>query len=171
MSDHIEKVLKDKAGIRLDIGCGDHKTPTFVGMDSTKSKDVDIVHDLESFPWPLPDESVLTAVASNVLQQINPHGNVFINFMNEVWRVLKPEGQFAFVVPYAGGLAYWQDPKNCNGINEITMLYFDPEEAAGGLYAKYQPSPWKVEMTSFNVNGNLECVLSKREDLKKYHGQ
>jgi SAM-dependent methyltransferase len=85
------------------------------------------------FPWPLPDESVLTAVSSHLVEHIPPFmpdpkllgliellqerklinsedvadyiGDVtaqpiFMRFMDEVWRVLKPDGQLALALPH-----------------------------------------------------------------------
>ncbi len=156
-------------GIKLDIGCGENKNPGFVGMDMREGPGVDIVHDLETFPWPLPKESVSLAVASHVLEHINPHKFVFVNFMNEVWRVLKTGGRFAIAVPYAGSPGFFQDPTHCNPINEITFHYFDPLSTTG-LYNIYRPKPWKiVEGTlTWNVAGNLEVVLEKRIVDKSY---
>lgn len=160
--------IKDKSGINLDIGCGASKHPNYVGIDILPLDGVDIVHDLEKTPWPLPDECVHRAVASHVLEHINPAKGIFIDVMNEIWRVMKPGGQFAFVVPYAGNALYWQDPTHCNGINETTIYYFDPDPemkyAGKALYSFYQPKPWKIEFMAYDRNGLLECVLSKRKE-------
>lgn len=69
---NINKLLSENSGIRLDIGCGGNKQPGFVGMDVRDLPGVDIVHDATMFPWPLPDESVLTAIASHLLEHIPP---------------------------------------------------------------------------------------------------
>lgn len=160
--------LKDKTGIRLDIGCGkDKQGPEWVGIDYRQYGDVDIVWDLEKTPWPLKDESVLVAAASHVLEHINPHKGIFINVMDEIWRVLKPGGQLAFVVPYAGSPGYWQDPTHCNGISEVTVYYFDPLHESN-LYQKYTPKPWKIELLTYKPECNLECVLTKRKLDKRY---
>ena len=159
--------LDSYKGIRLDIGCGASKHPGFVGIDKLKLEGVDIVHDLEKTPWPLDDESVLTAVASHVLEHINPANGVFLDVMNEIWRVLKYDGQFAFVVPYAGSPGFWQDPTHCNGITEATMYYFDPLHESG-FYNFYKPKPWAIEQLNWNHTGNLECVLRKRREDVSY---
>ena len=168
----IDELLKDKSGIRLDIGCGANKNPGFVGVDILPLKGVDIVCDLEEFPWPLPDECVLMATASHVLEHINPHKGVFIKFMDEIWRVMKPGCQFAFVVPYGESPGFIQDPTHCNPINETTMHYFDPdpEQANIGmsLYAFYRPKPWKIIKQYYNPQGNLEVLLEKRRMDKSY---
>ncbi len=69
---NINKLLEKNSGIRLDIGCGGNKQHGFVGMDVRDLPGVDIVHDVTMFPWPLPDESVLTAIASHLLEHIPP---------------------------------------------------------------------------------------------------
>lgn len=166
MNKNIQDLLKEKQGIRLDIGCGENKNPGFVGIDILPLKGVDIVWDLEEFPWPLPDECVLTATASHVLEHINPHKGVFIKFMDEVWRILKPGAQFAFVVPHASSPGYQQDPTHVNMINETTMHYFDPDPEfrtiGPQLYNFYKPKPWKIINQPYNPMGNLECLLEKR---------
>lgn len=165
-------ILDQKSGIRLDIGGGSNPNPGFVNIDILPLKEVDIVWDLEKTPWPLPDESVITATASHVLEHINPHKGVFINVMNEIWRVLKPGGQFAFVVPHAESHGYAQDPTHCNMINETTMHYFDPDpeyrSMGPSLYNFYRPKPWKIERQYFNPMGNIEVLLTKRIEDPDY---
>ena len=169
MSKNIEELLQ-KQGIRLDIGGGNNPQPGFINIDILDLPKVDIIHDLETFPWPLSDESVSIAMASHVLEHINPAKGVFVNFMNEVWRVLKPGGQFAFVVPYAESFGMYQDPTHCNFINEATMGYFDPLHPSG-YYNFYHPKPWKIEKMPFSRSGVLECLLTKRPMDKSYLGE
>jgi len=174
MSKKIDELLKSKSGIRLDIGCGSNKqAPDWVGMDYRKVPGVDIVQDLEEFPWKeLPDESVLVAIAAHVVEHINPAKGTFIRFMDEVWRILKPDGEFAIVTPYAGSPGYWQDPSHCNPCSENTFRYFDPldQPTGGALYSIYKPKPWKIKpgTLSLKKTGNLEVVLVKRREDPSY---
>ena len=183
----IDDLLKKESGIRLDIGCGGHKQKGFVGMDIQPLPGVDIVHDFLSFPWPLPDECCLLAMASHVIEHIPPvwwrDGKTewpFLRFMDEVWRVLKPEAKFVASMPYAGSRGYWQDPTHVNGCNEVTWLYFDPLNAAGGIepdgvamfYKFYRPKPWEVDVNQIFTDqvGNMEVVLRKRREDPVYYG-
>lgn len=156
-------------GIKLDLGCGANKQHDFVGMDIRKLPGVDIVHNVEKFPWPLPDKCASLIMASHLVEHINPHGGVFLRFMDEVWRVLKYDGRFIISAPYAGSPGYWQDPTHCNGCNEITWAYFDPLEAGGFLYKIYKPKPWKIIFNSWSMNGNIEVVLEKRKEDPSYY--
>lgn len=156
-------------GIRLDIGCGENKQPGgFLGMDKLDLPGVDIVHDMETFPWPIPDNSVNSAIASHVLEHIDPAHGTFLKFMDEVWRILKPGCHFFFAVPYAGSPGYWQDPTHCNGITERTLWYFDPMAVGGALYGFYRPKPWKIVQSNWVATGNLEAVFEKRPIDKSY---
>ena len=158
--------MKKKDGILLDLGCGGNKQgPTWVGMDKRKLPGVDIVHDLEKFPYPIKDESVLTCVSSHVLEHLKPW--LTLDIFNEVWRIMKPGGQWAISLPYAGSHGFWQDPTHINGFNETTFLYFDPEPAElqgqlNVLYHIYKPKPWKIVHSYWQSNGNLEALLEKR---------
>jgi len=175
ISKEVEEILKkNNQGIKLDIGCGSSKQVGFVGMDIRKLDGVDIVQDIEEFPWPLPDESVSFAIASHVLEHINPAKGTFLKFMDEMWRIMKKDGQFMIAVPYAGSPGYWQDPTHVNGITEATMFYFDPlartkDGQMINLYGVYEVAPWEITHCVFAVNGNLEAGLKKRLDDPSYH--
>ncbi len=69
----VKSLLEEKKSIRLDIACGDSKqSPDWVGIDILPLPGVDIVHNLEQFPWPLPDKCISISVASHILEHINP---------------------------------------------------------------------------------------------------
>jgi SAM-dependent methyltransferase len=153
--------ISSKAGILLDIGCGSNKRKGFVGMDKRAVEGVDIVHDLEVFPYPLEDESCLTIVGSHIVEHIKPW--LMIEFMDELWRLLKPDGQLALSMPYGVSFGFVQDPTHCNPCNEATWQYFDPDKP---LYGIYRPKPWRITpgFPVWQVTGNMEVVLEKRED-------
>lgn len=94
----------------------------------------------------------------------------FLRFMDEVWRVLKPDGEFMMVFPYGGSTGYWQDPTHVNGINEYTFEYFDPlgPQTNGIYYSFYRPLPWKIKINMWDLGGNMEVVLIKRRIDKSY---
>jgi len=167
-------IWTNKEGVKIDLGCGSAKQPGFIGVDLRKLPGVDIVQDLEQFPWKgIPDEVAQLVMASHVVEHINPAKFGFVKFMDEVWRILKPGGQFMIACPYAGSPGYWQDPTHINGVTEVTMTYFDPLARDGanrlvGLYTIYRPKPWKIEHCTYALNGNMEVLLSKRRIDKSY---
>jgi hypothetical protein len=164
-------MLREKSGIRLDIGCGAGKQgPDWVGMDKQALPGVDIVHDWNVYPWPLPDECVLVAIASHVVEHVNPADGGFLRWMDEVWRVLRYDGEFAIATPHGASSGYLQDPTHCNPCNEATWAYFDPLEpnSGGALYKFYRPRPWRIKFLSWNPAANIEVVLVKRRLDRSY---
>jgi SAM-dependent methyltransferase len=161
----IKDLLSQSQGIQLDIGCGANKQPDFVGIDIRPLAGVDIVWDLEEQPWPLPDECVLRAVSHHLVEHIDPHKFGFVHFMDEVWRIMKPGGQFAISCPHGSSQGFIQDPTHVNPINETTWAYFDPEEprSQGLLYSIYKPKPWRIDFLEWNPAANIEVLLVKRE--------
>lgn len=157
----IQDLLKQSSGIRLDIACGGNKQPGFVGIDVRPLETVDIIHDLEVYPWPLPDACVLTAVCSHFVEHINPAKFGIVNFFNEVWRILKVGGQLAIVTPHGLSQGYRQDPTHTKAWDEATFCYFDPLHPSG-LWGIYQPKPWMVQDLFWSPDANIEAVLVKR---------
>lgn len=164
---------KNSGQINLNLGSSDTKIKGFINVDMYPLDGVDVVHDLEVFPWPFPDNSVDMMVASQLVEHIDPHKGVFIKFMDEAWRVLKVGGQFMISTPYGGSSAYIQDPSHCNPCNEMTFCYFDPFDTytGGKLYENYRPKPWKIVTNSWYSNGNIEVLMEKRIDDPSYHGK
>ena len=144
-------------GIMLDIGCGASKSPGWIGMDKRALPGVDLVHDLEVFPYPLPDECAHIILASHILEHIKPW--LQLEVMDELWRIMKPDGQLCIALPYAGSPGYYQDPTHCCPWNEATPEYYDPDCM---LYHVYQPKPWKIIQNDWVMTGNMEIRLMKR---------
>ena len=171
VSEQTKKLLNNRKYSFCDIGCGKAKQgKDWFGIDYRRLDGVDLVQDLEKTPWPIPSESFDTAVCSHVMEHINPSHGIFVSFVNECWRILKPGAEIIIGVPYATSTGMYRDPTHINFINEETFCYFDPEEPMykGGLYNVYNPLPWRIKINAFQVTGNMEIVLVKREIKPEY---
>jgi SAM-dependent methyltransferase len=98
----------------------------------------------------------------------------FVRFMDEIWRVLKPDGQLIASFPNAGSWGYWQDPTHINPTSHVTLAYFDPlaKDSSGNfynLYSIYRPKPWKMVRCFYDTNGFVEIALEKRKIDKSYN--
>jgi SAM-dependent methyltransferase len=111
--------------LKLDLGCGRTKRDGFTGVDSIAFPGVDIVTNLADLlhtkacderrekeqgctcprdrhvfkPWPWENDSVDEAVSSHFVEHLDAHQRR--HFVEELWRVLKPEATAQIIVPYA----------------------------------------------------------------------
>jgi len=153
-----KRLLARRAGIRLDLGCSDHKQPGFVGMDIRKVSGVDIVHDAQQFPYPLPENCCVQILMSHLWEHIEPKHRV--NLMDELWRISKPHCQLLISSPYYLSFGALQDPTHYGCPNEATFRYFDPTQP---LYAIYKPKPWKITQNNYVMSGNMEVIMEAQK--------
>ena len=81
--------------IYIDLGCGDSKKPDCIGIDKSDLESVDIVFDLEK-GIPLDSNSVDGVFTSHFIEHISEP----MYMIEEIHRVLKPEGFVSIVVPH-----------------------------------------------------------------------
>jgi SAM-dependent methyltransferase len=147
-------LFRSKAGIRLDIGCGEAKQRGFVGMDVRQLPGVDIQHDAQDFPYPIPDSTCLQILLSHLWEHIEPRYRIAL--MDELWRIMKPDGQLLVSSPYYLSFGACQDPTHYPCPNEATFLYFVPDSP---LWQIYKPKPWRCIRNDYCQNGNLEVIM------------
>lgn len=154
-------LIKKNESVKIDLACGANKQDQdWIGVDVRALNGVDIVHNLESFPYPIPNECASSILCSHYVEHINPANFGVVNFFNEVWRIAKPHATFLIACPYGVSRGFVQDPTHCKPYNEITFTYFDPTSPTG-LWGIYKPKPWKILKINIQLEGNLEVVLKK----------
>lgn len=107
--------------LRLDIGCGHNKRLGFVGIDKKKLSGVDIVHDLNKYPYPFKNESVDEVFCSHFIEHVDD----MIAFMDELYRIMKPGAKAMIIAPYYANMRCWQDPTHKRAISECSFLYYN----------------------------------------------
>ena len=155
--------------IGLDIGCGLLKQEPiygmpFLGMDQMRHPCVDIVHNLQKFPWPVPSHSIQIIKASHVWEHIEPKYR--FKFMDECWRICRPAGQLWLSAPYATSPLAFAHPAHYMCPNEMTFQFFDPDYYLWHACSYKKPSPWKILKNDANHSGCIEIVMEPRKTEK-----
>jgi SAM-dependent methyltransferase len=89
----------------LNIGCGGVKIPNSVGVDFDPKTCADVLHDLEQFPWPFPDNSFDRVVCSHILEHLhNPRKALF-----EIHRMSRPGAVIEIATPHYSSPDSWGD--------------------------------------------------------------
>jgi len=116
--------MVEEKNLKLNLACGSVKIDGFVGVDIAKTEVCDIQFDLTNRPWPFEDNSVDEIFCSHFFEHLT--GEQRIGFMEEVWRILKPERGIKIICPYYTSVRASQDPTHkWPPISANTFLYFD----------------------------------------------
>jgi SAM-dependent methyltransferase len=133
----------------LDVGCGSQPRNPF---DSEELYGIDIIeqssddfHYVQSNivldPLPFEDSTFDSISAYDFLEHIprliidnNKSRFPFIDFMNEAYRVLKPNGVFYAITPYYPRNEAFVDPTHVNIISKNTYQYFTHPKYGASIY-------------------------------------
>jgi hypothetical protein len=153
--------------MKLDLACGQQKRPGFTGVDKFKVEGVDIVHDLEVFPWPFKDHSVEEVHVSHYAE----HTKDLNAFMDEIWRICEAGAKVTIVGPYYTSIGAWQDPTHTRALSEATWGYFSKAWREAVKMDHYL-SKTDFEVTNlilyFNEPWNQKSEEAKQFAIKHY---
>lgn len=176
-----KKVKELKVGRHLDLGCGTKPRNPYgfaelCGVDLYRDEAIeenwDIrVANLTLDAIPFPDNHFDAVSAFDFIEHIPrilPCGEngtrfPFVELMDEIWRVLKPNGLFYALTPGYPNPEAFQDPTHVNIITEKTHLYFCTQK----LYAKNYG--FKGEFKQLRVDWvHSKYAQTADKDFKKY---
>jgi hypothetical protein len=111
--------------LRLDLGSGARKQKGFFGVDAVELEGVDIVADLNRPMEDLPDDSVIEVHSKHTFE----HVANLVGLLEELHRVVRPEGRITVTVPHFSSPYGYSDPTHLRSFGLFTMYYFcDPED-------------------------------------------
>ncbi len=154
-------LFRRKAGIKLDVGCGKDKQKGFVGLDIIKHPKVDIIHDVQKFPWPVPNSVCFQILMSHLWEHIEPKYR--FQLMDECWRICRHDGQLLISAPYANSIGAAAHPAHYGCPNGLTFTFFDPNYELFHATSYQQPKPWKIKSLHYSMAGTLELILEPRK--------
>ncbi len=110
----------------LDVGCGRKKIPGATGVDRHPLEGVDVVHNLEQFPYPFADESFDIIHAHHVIEHLRDPGA----FMAELFRIAAAGCSLHLSTPHYSSMGSWRDPTHLHHFSIYTFEYFTEEHPA-----------------------------------------
>jgi predicted SAM-dependent methyltransferase len=120
--------------LKIDLASGNNKREGFFGIDIATCKGVDCVMDLSKYPWDIKSNSVEEINCSHYIEHIphdikNPNDSRdgLIQFMNELYRIMKVGGKATITAPYYTSIRAFGDPTHVRYIGEWSFLYFNQE--------------------------------------------
>lgn len=159
--------------MELLIGCGsDHARrivvegrrdwTQLVTLDANDAHRPDIVHDLESIPYPFDDDTFDEIHAYEVLEHLGRQGDwrFFFAQFSELWRILKPGGYLAATCPSFRSMWAWGDPSHTRVLTSGTIVFLDQEQ--------YRLQVGKTAMSDFRFcyAADFKCVFCHEDELE-----
>lgn len=135
-----------RTGRHLDLGCGGkprnpYEYDQLCGIDIIRHPDLGAEVEfrqanLSTGPIPFEDNTFDAVSAFDFIEHVprvlpDSAGGTrlpFIDLMNEIWRVLKPDGRFYAITPAYPGEEAFRDPTHVNIITQLTHRYFCDEK-------------------------------------------
>lgn len=108
----------------LNLGCGDRVVTDqpAVNVDLRTLQGVDVVHDLNVYPWPLGPCLFDKCQAEDILEHLVD----LVAAVDEIWRVLEPDGLLWIRGPHFMGRNWFADPTHQRAFNVFSFDYLDP---------------------------------------------
>jgi SAM-dependent methyltransferase len=122
--------------VRLNLGCGSQPEPGWVNLDAADIPGVDVVHDLDVFPWPFKDGEAEEIKAFDVYEHVSSP----LEFVAECHRILQPGGVLYIHTAYWKNEDSYRDPTHKRFLTEGSFDYWIPgtylNQRYGAAYAR-----------------------------------
>ena len=135
--------------MRINLGSGYRNQEGYTNIDNRYECDPDIVCDItEGIPYK--DSTVHEVRAYDILEHIPIGKTSFV--INEIWRVLVPDGLFKSMTPSTDGRGAFQDPTHVSFWNINSWLYYTDDNYRDlyGTRASFTGNVWD-EITDRNL--------------------
>jgi SAM-dependent methyltransferase len=105
----------------LHLGCGRDSRPGCLNVDSAEVPGVDLVWDLDEYPWPFAAGAWHHVVANHVLEHLDD----VVPAVAELYRILAPGGKAEIRVPHMAGWGAWNDITHRHFFTRRSFEYFE----------------------------------------------
>ena len=113
--------------MKLNLGCGSNLKKDYINLDKFDYYKPDIVHDLETIPYPFENDSVEKILMSHVLEHIGQDPNIFNNIIKELYRICKNKAIIDIRVPHPRHDDFISDPTHVRPITILGLQLYDKE--------------------------------------------
>jgi predicted SAM-dependent methyltransferase len=113
--------------MKLNLGCGKRPQANYINVDKESLPGVDVVHNLEQFPWPWGYNVAEEILMAHSLEHMGQDTKTFLRIMVELYRILKPDGKLTIKVPHPRSDGYMSDPTHVRPILPQIFTLFNKE--------------------------------------------
>ena len=117
---------------KLMLGSGANTRKDYINLDIVRCEGVDVIHDFNEFPFPFKDNAFKEILIPDSIHCVD---NLF-RFMEEVWRISKPDATIKLYCVHFLSPIHCQDPYHRTrvGYNTFDVFTEEHEEERGVSY-------------------------------------
>ena len=104
---------------KLHLGCGKKPKSDYVNHDMIDYEWVDVIHNLDVFPWVFEDNQFEEVYANSVIEHVED----LLSSFGQLHRIIKPGGVFKGEVPWYNYGGAFGDPTHKQFFTPVTFLY------------------------------------------------
>ncbi|MBO9999877.1 MAG: hypothetical protein J7641_12895 [Cyanobacteria bacterium SID2] len=108
--------------LRLNLGCGSKYLLGYLNVD--KFGNPDLQFDLETFPWPWENDSVIEIQLVHVLEHLGQQTDVYLKIIQEMYRICSDGATVRIVVPHPRHDNFLHDPTHVRAITPMGLTMF-----------------------------------------------
>lgn len=149
---------------KLYIGCGKDIRKGYINLDCVKLPGVDVVHNLDKYPWPFKDNTFEEVYCVNVLE----HLESIVKPMEEIWRISKNSARIIIKAPIFPGIGAAADPTHKQFFSFLTFNYFRPEDGLN-YYSKARFRIIKRKIIFHQYLKPLTWFFNLSEKMQKFY--
>jgi len=145
--------------MKLNLGCGFDVLKDWLNVDLGYGlPDGVIAMDLRQMPWAFLNDSAEEIRAIDLVEHLPDT----VGFLDECWRVAKPDCILTIRVPHHTSENAYRDPTHVRFFHEDSFDYFDPDTEWGARYPMYSPRKWKI-LQRYLDGGNIVVKMTPRK--------
>ncbi len=142
--------------MKLNLGCGFDKRDGYINLDNFEHCNPDILHDIESAPYPFPDDYFDEILIKHVLEHVGQTFSVFKKVIQEIYRISRDGAKIIIQVPNYKHVTFWSDPTHVRAFDEITFSMMSRKQNDEWIKSKSN-----YTMLSYILNVDFEITNTK----------
>lgn len=139
----------------LNVGCGGRRLVDALGIDIRPGPDVDVICDLNKYPWPFKDESFDMVYCCDIIEHLDD----VVKTMQEIHRVAQDKAKVIISTPHFSHPNSFRDPTHKWHFTIDSFDYFT-EELKYPVYTKEKFKILKKEF-KFGRKFGISTILAK----------